>query len=95
MDYSFLSTLKIFEGISPEELKHLLPCLNWHVKKFKKGDFIFVPDIRKAVEEGRGEIPAFAISDQVKAFTLGLGEMTEDEREIILKGCLINYYRAK
>lgn len=41
MDYSFLSTLKIFEGISPEELKHLLPCLNWHVKKFKKGDFIF------------------------------------------------------
>ena len=62
---------------------------------FKKGDFIFVPDIRKAVEEGRGEIPAFAISDQVKAFTLGLGEMTEDEREIILKGCLINYYRAK
>ena len=36
-----------------------------------------------------------AISDQVKAFTLGLGEMTEDEREIILKGCLINYYRAK
>lgn len=41
MDYSFLSTLKIFEGISPDEIKHLLPCLNWHVQKYKKGDFIF------------------------------------------------------
>ena len=62
---------------------------------FRKGDFIFVPEIRKAVEEGSREVRALAVGETVTEFTLGLGEMTEDEREIILQGCLINYYRAK
>lgn len=61
---------------------------------FKKGDYLFIPHIRKAVEEGRKEIKAYTVSDTLKEFTLGLGDMTEDEREIILEGCLINYYRS-
>lgn len=61
---------------------------------FKKGDYLFIPDIRRAVEEGRKEIKAYTVGDQMKEFTLGLGDMTEDEREIILEGCLINYYRS-
>ena len=61
---------------------------------FKKGDYLFIPDIRRAVEEGRKEIKAYTVGDQIKEFTLGLGDMTEDEREIILEGCLINYYRS-
>ena len=61
---------------------------------FKKGDYLFIPDIRKAVEEGRKEIKAYTVGDTLKEFTLGLGDMTEDEREIILEGCLINYYRS-
>ncbi len=61
---------------------------------FKKGDYLFIPGIRKAVEEGRTEIKAYVVGDTLKEFTLGLGEMTDDEREIILEGCLINYYRA-
>ena len=61
---------------------------------FKKGDYLFIPDIRRAVEEGRKDIKAYTVGDQMKEFTLGLGDMTEDEREIILEGCLINYYRS-
>ncbi|OUN30391.1 hydratase [Blautia sp. An81] len=61
---------------------------------FEKGDYLFIPDIRRAVEEGRKEIKVYTVGDQMKEFTLGLGDMTEDEREIILEGCLINYYRS-
>lgn len=61
---------------------------------FKKGDYLFIPDIRKAVEEGRKEVKAYTVGDQMEEFALGLGDMTEDEREIILEGCLINYYRS-
>ncbi len=62
---------------------------------FANGDYIFVPDIRKAVEERKTEIPAYVVKDGLtKEFTLGMGELTEDERTIILKGCLINYYKS-
>ena len=61
---------------------------------FKKGDYLFIPKIREAVEAGKTEVRAYVVGDTLKEFTLGLGEMTADEREIILEGCLINYYRA-
>lgn len=61
---------------------------------FKKGDFLFIPGIRSAVEEGKKELQAYVVGDTLKAFTLALGEMTEDERQIILDGCLINYYKS-
>lgn len=61
---------------------------------FKKGDYLYIPDIRRAVEEGRKEIKAYTVGETLTEFTLGLGDMTEDEREIILEGCLINYYRS-
>ena len=61
---------------------------------FKNKDYIFVPQIRQAVEEKWDEIKAYAVGDELKEFTLKLGDLTDDEREIILKGCLINYYRG-
>ena len=61
---------------------------------FKKDDFIFVPNIAEAVKNKTTEIPAYAVGDELKPFTLKLGEMTDDERDIILKGCLINYNRV-
>ena len=61
---------------------------------FKNLDYLFVPDIRKAVEEKASELKAYVVEGtELKEFTLQLGAMTDDEREIILKGCLINYYR--
>lgn len=60
---------------------------------FKNGDYLFVPDIRKAVEEKAADIKAYVVGEDLKEIHLQLGDMTDAEREIILKGCLINYYR--
>ena len=62
---------------------------------FTRGDYIFVPEIRKAIKEKATEIKAYVVSEgEMKEFTLKMGELTDDERTIILKGCLINYYRG-
>ena len=62
---------------------------------FANEDYIFVPDVRKAIEEKATTIPAYVVKNgTMTAFDLGMGELTDDEREIILKGCLINYYRG-
>ncbi|MDO4519116.1 MAG: hydratase [Eubacteriales bacterium] len=61
---------------------------------FANGDYLFFPEIRKAMEEKADEIKGFVVGeDTMKEITLTVGELTEDEREIILKGCLINYNR--
>jgi aconitate hydratase len=61
---------------------------------FANLDYIFVPDIRKAVEEKWTDIKAYAVKDEIKEFTMTLGDLTDEERQIILKGCLINYNRV-
>ena len=61
---------------------------------FKNGDYIFVPEIRKAVEEKQETIQAYVVGDTLKEVHFKLGDLTDAEREIILKGCLINYYKA-
>ena len=62
---------------------------------FANGDYIFLPDIRQAVQEEKSQIPAYVVRDgALQEFSLGMGALTEDERTIILKGCLINYYRG-
>ena len=61
---------------------------------FANGDYLFVPEIRKAVEEKAPEVKAYAVKDgQLAEFSLTLGDLTDEEREIIRKGCLINYNR--
>ena len=61
---------------------------------FSNGDYLFVPEVRAAIAEKKTEIPAFVVRNgELVSFTLQMGELTEDERTIILKGCLINYYR--
>ncbi len=62
---------------------------------FANGDYIFVPDVRKAVEEKYEEIKAYVVkAGSMKEISFKLGALTDTEREIILKGCLINYYRG-
>ena len=61
---------------------------------FANGDYIFLPDVRKAVETKAAEFEAYVVKDgSLTPFALKMGELTDDEREIILKGCLINYNR--
>lgn len=62
---------------------------------FANLDYLFIPGIRKAVEEEQGSITAYAVkADGLKPFTLTLGDLTKEERRIILEGCLINYNRV-
>ncbi|MCR5035217.1 MAG: hydratase [Clostridia bacterium] len=75
---------------------------------FANGDYLFIPDTRKAIEDKLSVIPAYVIKGAesceascckesdctVEKFDLQLGELTDDEREIIMKGCLINYNRV-
>ena len=61
---------------------------------FAKGDFLFIPEVRKAVVEKTDEIKAYVNGEQSREITLRLGALTADERAIILKGCLINYNRV-
>ena len=62
---------------------------------FENLDYLFIPEIRKAVEDKQSEIQAYAVKDgALKPFSLHMDALTDDEREIILKGCLINYYRG-
>ncbi len=62
---------------------------------FVNGDYIFVPDIKSAISKKQDEIKAFVVKDgDMNPIELKLGSMTDTEREIIEKGCLINYYRG-
>ena len=63
---------------------------------FKNGDYIFVPGIAAAVKDKAENIKAFAVADgKLNEFNLKLGSLTDDERQIILDGCLINFNRVK
>jgi len=61
---------------------------------FKNLDYLFIPGIKEAVVNKADTIKAYVVREEgLKEFTMTLGELTDDEREIILKGCLINYNR--
>ena len=82
-------------------------CINWGILPFtlaegtefpyEDGEFVFVPGIRKAVEEGQEEIPAKVVrkDGSVEDLTLYCKGLTADEKQIILDGCLMNYYAAQ
>ncbi len=61
---------------------------------FANGDYLFLPDVRRAIEEKASDVTAYAVKEGgLREFHMSLGELTDDEREIILKGCLINFNR--
>lgn len=62
---------------------------------FANLDYIFVPDIRDAVKEKQPKVTAYAVKDNaLESFELEIKPLTDDERQIILDGCLINYYKS-
>ena len=63
---------------------------------FKNGDYLFIPGIREDVTEKKADFDAYVIKDgKAEKFELHMDSLTDDEREIILDGCLINYYKAR
>ncbi len=73
----------------------MLPFLYQGELPFENGDYLFIKDIKKAIEEKNDTIKAYVVNKGMKEFDLHLGNLTEDERDIIEKGCLINYYRSQ
>ena len=71
----------------------MLPFVMPEDYAFDIDDYIFIPDIAKAVKEKNDDIKAYVVNKGMKELTFHLGDLTDDEREIILKGCLINYNR--
>lgn len=80
-------------------------CINWGILPFtisketpfdyEAGDYIFVPGIRNAIENGQTSIPAKVINgDDVTQITLNCDNLSDKEKQIILDGCLMNYYAA-
>ena len=79
-------------------------CINWGILPFtldegtefpyEAGDCVFVPNIRTAIAEGREEIPARVLRADggEEELLLHVRGLTAEEREIILDGCLMNYY---
>ncbi len=75
--------------------------INWGMLPFtvdslfvKDGDYIFVPDVKKAVKDKQDTLTCYVInSDGIIKRELTLNNLTDDERDIILSGCLINYYK--
>ncbi len=81
-------------------------CINWGILPFtlaevtefpySEGDYIYVPDIRRGIEEGREEFAAKVLKadGSEETLTLYVKGLTPDEKTIILEGCLINYYAS-
>ncbi|NLI55109.1 MAG: hydratase [Clostridiales bacterium] len=82
-------------------------CINWGILPFTLpegapfdyavGDHVFVPNVRKAIEDKQAALPATVIRQggETEEITLNLPPLTDDEREILLEGCLMNYYAAQ
>ena len=63
--------------------------------EFGVGDYIYVPDVKKALDGDMKDIKAYVIGDQVKEISLYISDMTPVEKEIVKAGCLIKYNRNK
>ena len=73
----------------------MLPFLYPDEIPFENGDYILIKDIKKAIANKDEVIKAYVVNKDMKEFELRLGDLTDDERDIITKGCLINYYRSQ
>lgn len=72
----------------------MLPLVYKDEPCFENGDYIFIPNIVKAIKTKNNFIKAYIVNKSMKEIQFNLGELTDDERKIILKGCLINYYKV-
>ena len=72
----------------------MLPFVMEEDYAFSVDDYVFVPGIANAIKNKDAVIKAYVVGDNMKEISLTLGDLTDDERDIILAGCLINYYKT-
>lgn len=73
----------------------MLPFQMEQEPKFEVDDYIYIPDVKKALDGDMKDIKAYVIGDEIKEMTLYIAPMTEDEKKIVRAGCLINYNRSR
>jgi len=71
----------------------MLPFIMEEDFAFDNDDYVFIPGIREAVQNKDEIIKAYVVNKDFKELDLKLGSLTDDERQIIMDGCLINYYK--
>ena len=73
----------------------MLPFLVEDPAVLQKGDYVFLPGVRKALLEKADAMPAVAVhhDGSTQEFAVRLGALTDAERQILADGCLINYYK--
>jgi aconitate hydratase len=73
----------------------ILPFLITDESAFSNGDYIFFPGIKSAIQEKKETITGFMLGETAKEIKTSLGTLTDSERQILIDGCLINYYAEK
>jgi aconitate hydratase len=74
----------------------MLPFLFTEETPFENGDYIYIPNVADGIRNKAKEFTAYVVKNgEFVEFTLEMADLTDDEREIILNGCLINYNRNK
>ena len=71
----------------------MLPLQLAGATPFGLGDYILIPDVREALKGDLKDIKAYVLGDAPKAFDLYMAPLTDDERQILADGCLINFYK--
>jgi aconitate hydratase len=71
----------------------MLPLLS-DKNDFEVGEYILIKGVKKGIEQGAKEFKAQVLGDKKRDITLKMDALTDAEKQIILKGCLINYYKG-
>ena len=73
----------------------MLPFQMKEAPNFDVGDYLYIPNIKNALEGDMQNIKAYVLSDEIKEISLYIAPMTDDEKAIVKAGCLINYNRNR
>lgn len=72
----------------------MLPFVMDEDYSFSVDDYVFIPGVAQAIRNKTDVIKAYVVNNGMREIDLKLGALTDDERDIILAGCLINYYKT-
>ena len=75
-------------GILPFELTDI-----GDLDKFQKGSYLFLPDIKKKIENGEERIDAYILDSKAEKIEFTTGALSKKERAILSAGCMINYHK--
>lgn len=73
----------------------MIPFQMKETPEFEVGDYIYIPDVRAALDGDMQDIKGYVVGDSIKEISLYIAPMTEDEKKIVRAGCLINYNRSR